>query len=1170
MDIPSGPEVLSLDAPAKSAPPDYRLPPASRVPLPPGLRPNAPMDSPAFQLAADIGDRVVSPVVQGAERVRTGANRLAGQFPWSQGPTQRVARGAAEVVGGGLEAATPFMLGGVGGKLANVAATQGARIASQQAIRTGANIALGTAAMKGTEYGLEKAGVPQPWAELAGYGAGAYPLSRAFGTQRPKTTEIVPRGTSGPPPGVMPERPITGEEYLRSVAEPESGMSPAQESAEVFAKLPQPKSAAQSAEVFNRVLPTREAQASAKAARAAVQVPSEGVPEDIARVQDARERIAREVAGKPLEELPNSDRLAVDELVRESLYGVSPKRRSSQGGSLEIPEGVANYLKELFGDRVPPTPGEAPPNQPPPGEPPPRSGPKRPPKDRPPIEQMSFGETGKEDVSTFYNVDKMDISPEAKAKIKADIDATHEQLYDIVGQRLPNKEIQDLAAAHPEWTPNKPVTREQTAATLVQGLNARIKVAAEYEKAAKTGTVGPEIIDALMVDKSLREDAGRRLQIYSSQAPATERPMINAMLEDIVSKVGDRDVIIDAAKGVDFNDPEQATAFYRQFVKPTARDWLDLVRYNSMLSGPNTHSNNMFSNLVNTAVVAPVEKVLAGAADFAGSKLRGAPRTRFAAEAVPYVKGYASAIGEATKRFGATMSGSQLMNRPEVQGVPLTTKGSALRPVETALSIPMRALEASDQFFTALTEGGSRKGLEYRQSKGVKVGDVAGEAKKEAAFRLFRTELGGKDQGHLLNMVDTGANLIMQLRASKNPYVSLPAKFVAPFVRTPTNIVKQGIEYTPAGLATLHGNTNKTQQLAKVAIGIGTATGVAALVSSDRLTYAEPMDDRGRKQFREAGRIPYAVKIGDKWVQYSRLAPAAAFNFALVASIKDKMARRQLSDDQAENILSSFARHANFVTDQSYMKAVGDIVNTAKGSTTGVIDFLSNPVQQLIPYRALMSWVERLTDPNQRKADPSGTMLDKHMQTVIAQIPGLAEKGVPGLRDARPQAFGPVPPRLDSHFNPIPNRDQGINALSPVRISTATASDPDYQKAIAAQGDSAKARRESSKDMQAAEQTYGKLKQMEPDAAMDALGNMISEGKLKEPQVKHILDLVKKSDVGMLEGALLRAPAEVRAKHFLEQWDAAKTEADQAALVERWTKLKILTPAVQRAIINAK
>lgn len=627
-------------------------------------------------------------------------------------------------------------------------------------------------------------------------------------------------------------------------------------------------------------------------------------------------------------------------------------------------------------------------------------------------------------VSDFYNVDRMAVPNVVKQQVKGEIANAKEQLTAVVGHTLSNKEVADLAAQTSRVL-DKTVTREQTAAKIAANLKLRQSIA----DAAVKGTVGNDFIEMWMKDKAAGEDIARQLQARSIIAKPEEAKAIDAILQGVYKVNKNAEEVAAAARNVDFNDPKAAAEFYRSFVKPKAGEWIDLLRYNSMLSSPNTHFNNIFSNFGQTGLVAPIEKTVTGMVDAARAALTGSPRQQFVGEGAAYAKGYYTSVAKATQAFTDSMRGKSLTVNPDIRFIPLALKGPA-KAVESVLAVPTKLLEASDQFFTALTSGGVESSLKYRASKGVAVSDIAGKANEEAAHRLFRGDTNVPQEGHLLKAFDQVTNLVQSARQSDNPIVSTISKFTLPFVRTPMNIFKQSVEYSPLGVTTLWGATNKTEQLSKAILGSSAAAGVATLLGSNRLTWAEPTNSDQKAAYRQAGMQPYSVRIGDKWYSYAKLPPALAFNFALVASVDNAIKEKKLGDETADVILNSFAKYANFIADQSYVKNIGDFVAGTKGDVQGFAKTLSNYPQQLIPFRALGSWIERLIDPVQRQADPNGSVLDKQMQQIMMQIPGLAQK---------------VPTRNDSAGNPLPSNNRLRNAFSPIKVSDVN---PEGEKAF--------------------------------------------------------------------------------------------------------------------------
>lgn len=622
-------------------------------------------------------------------------------------------------------------------------------------------------------------------------------------------------------------------------------------------------------------------------------------------------------------------------------------------------------------------------------------------------------------VSTFYNLDRLKISKKAKNAIQGEIDNAGKQLNETVGKKLSNREVIDFADRTGQILDNT-VTRDATKVKIAANLNLRRKIA----DAAQSGKVDKNFIDLWIKDKAAGEDIARQLQARAIVADPADAVHIQAMLDSIYKVNQNADEIAKAASGVDFNNAKQVTEFYRKFVKPKAGEWVDLLRYNSMLSSPKTHLVNASANLQGTSVIAPIEKTVAGGLDYLRSSITGGPRTRYAGEGLAYTKGYLSkdSMREASKRFGDVMRGKSFNYNPDVRNIPLASKGIG-KTVEDVLSPVTKLLEASDQFFTSLTEGGSKSALAYRAAKsGIPIADVASKARDEAAYRLFR-ETGNSSQGYVLDAFDKVSNKLMALRGDKNPLVSTISKFTLPFVRTPTNILKQGVEYSPLGLTTLIGSSDKTGQLAKAVIGMASAAGAATLLGDGRLTWAEPTSDAQKTKFRSEGKIPYAVKIGDKWVSYSKLHPAIAFNFALIAALDDEVKNKKLSETDSNNVLDALAKYGNFIADQSYLKSIGDVIAATKGDAERYGSYFSNYAQQIIPFRALMGWVTRLTDPYQRKVDQDGSVLDKQMQYIMTQIPGLSDK---------------VPTRKDLGGTPLKNKNPLLNAFTPLTVSDKT------------------------------------------------------------------------------------------------------------------------------------
>jgi hypothetical protein len=248
-------------------------------------------------------------------------------------------------------------------------------------------------------------------------------------------------------------------------------------------------------------------------------------------------------------------------------------------------------------------------------------------------------------------------------------------------------------------------------------------------------------------------------------------------------------------------------------------------------------------------------------------------------------------------------------------------------------------------------------------------------------------------------------------------------RWVVPFIRTPANILKQGIEFSPIGFATLPGSTRKAEQLSKAMIGSMVFGGAAGLAMQDRTTWAVPKTAKERAAFYAAGMQAYSVKIGDKWVSYSKLGPLA-YPIAMAAAMKHYSmdAPEVAGADTGEKAVRILGGIAEFFSDQSYLAGIQVLLEIPKGvSDVGgaVSKTTSNFATQLVPLSGLLRWVDQIVDPVYRKS-----RRDLSVDAIIENV----KKGIPGLSQDLP-AY--KTPRGEDSKRPLPI----VNAVSPVAVS---------------------------------------------------------------------------------------------------------------------------------------
>jgi len=753
------------------------------------------------------------------------------------------------------------------------------------------------------------------------------------------------------------------------------------------------------------------------------------------------------------------------------------------------------------------------------------------------------------------NLDRLNVSQQSKDFINSTLDEIKPKIEEAVGKKMSNQEVIDYAKEN-SGILNKTIGRDKTLELGAEALNLRQQLA----KMSETGVVTKDFIDTLIKDKAFSSNTARLLQQRSIMADPLAKNQMVPILEKVIEHVGNVDEVLKAAKNVDFNDFNQATDFYRQFIKPKASEWIDLLRYNSMLSSPKTHIVNAVSNATNSILLNPLQKAVAGGLDFLHHPFDYSKRKYFVGETGAYIKNYFKNSGKAAQDFANVLRGRSGFTNLDLQNIPIANKGFKGGVVKT-LSFPSRVLEGMDQFFTGMATAGEKAALDFKVRKGVKVENIVERAKEKAAYTLFRQDLLNKDQGYALNVVDHVTSLFDRARNSPDPILSTVSKFTFPFLKTPMNILKQGFEHNPLGAITMWGASNKTEQLAKAIIGSSVMAGAATLAASNALVGEEPIDEKAKRDFRAANLKPWSVKVGNKVIQFQQLAPGISFPLAAVTAMQDAFANKKLDENGVDAILTGMAKNMNFFANQSYAKGMGDLIDSVRGGKEGITNLVSNYPKQVIPFRAFTGWITRLVDDVQRKAttDKKGIQgfVDKQVQQFMIDIPGLS---------------GKVPARLDAQGNPIKNTNNVLSSFTPGNVSTINKEGLDLYNL----------RNESRKMRSESTDIRSDLKQQAIQLDKQFLGMPKDEAKQKFNQLKSdnpplynvILDVIKDRRKGLTEQDQIIQGLGVengdRAKIIRQQLDRLETPDERIAYALGLEKKGIINAKVKEQLIRIK
>jgi len=494
---------------------------------------------------------------------------------------------------------------------------------------------------------------------------------------------------------------------------------------------------------------------------------------------------------------------------------------------------------------------------------------------------------------------------------------------------------------------------------------------------------------------SMRTLLGRSFRILKGQAKDAD-PLAYA---SIVQRLKDAGKTLDEiegavdefkkARGADaFKDPVMRDTFFRQLVKPKLTEILNEYRYINMLSSPKTHLFNIASNLGQAVLRVPV-RLITGGIDKIGSALTGKAREQYMREVPEYMRAAIGGVGEA---FGDAMD---VLRRGGMSG-----RRPDMKQMETGRTGPLiyilRAMDAGDVFFRKIITKGEEAALIKRaELSGVEpnISQIQKQAASNAERAVYRSKLdpdNASGQGKFNSAMDSVASSLFHL-GEKVPLV----RWFVPFIQTPTQVLKQGIEFTPGlGLVNLRGNKNKAELFAKQLMGASATYALADMAFNDKITWDIPTNKTERDAFYADGRKPYSIMVNGKWIPYNRLGPAG-FPIGLIANIahKYKYGPNAATASEVEKITSVVGGMIEFFSDQSFMQGVGDILQVIQeGDDIAAVGgkTLENFSRQVIPLSALQGWIARLTDDYiwDKRQGFSGSYVD----SVGAQLPGVVRK----------------------------------------------------------------------------------------------------------------------------------------------------------------------------------
>lgn len=489
-----------------------------------------------------------------------------------------------------------------------------------------------------------------------------------------------------------------------------------------------------------------------------------------------------------------------------------------------------------------------------------------------------------------------------------------------------------------------------------------------------------------MADKINRELAKK----MRDKAPTIE---IDSRLERNLLQAKTKEEIDSAVDAIKQNIADQMPA--------TWTDKLNAWRYLSMLGNPRTHIRNIVGN----AIFVPVRqfKNLIGTGLERAANVDQTQRTKSLLNPKKD-KAYIEAGKRSFRDVQDILKGNEKYGTGDLNERRTIFKTKLL---EAARKLNFKLLEFGDMVFMrsayvrSYAQAMKARGLNVETMTAAQERSVSEYAMNEALKATYRD----------YNALAAGLNQIKR----KNKITAIIGEGLMPFTKTPMNVLKRGVEYSPAGVAkgiyeALHDVRNGTKTAAEaidtISAGLS-GTGIMALgaflASQGLIVGGSGDDDNEAALDKLTGGQNYAIQIGDKSYTIDWAAPVSMPLFVGVELYNTMQTGN--AGASFKNILDSMTKISDPLFNLSMLSSINSAIEAAKyngGSplTDIGINIVTSYAGQFIP--TALGQFARIADDTVRKTyyDKNSGLpkaVDSLLQGALKKIPGASAMLQPSI-----------------------------------------------------------------------------------------------------------------------------------------------------------------------------
>ena len=514
-------------------------------------------------------------------------------------------------------------------------------------------------------------------------------------------------------------------------------------------------------------------------------------------------------------------------------------------------------------------------------------------------------------------------------------------------------------------------------------------------------------------------EAGRALSAHRIQSAKDARVVKNYQkMLDVLGGRNNAEKLGRYFSTIDPNDQTAVNKFIMEMSEATTSEKVFEAWINGLLSGPQTHIVNMTSNALTFLSGIP-ERATGATLDLFRAGITRTPRERFYGEIPEHIygawHGMKEGITAGMKAFVTEIPTEDAMKLEIPRKMAIKGKKGRI------IRLPGRSLMGEDEFFKAINYRAELHSLAFRQA--AKEG-LKGDARVKRIAEIVSKpsdELHEKSTGEMLYRVfqkelGPSGKALTKLRT-----VTPGLKYIIPFLKTPTNIAKFGLERTPLSLARYPGMFKKlmkgelkgadiTDEMAKTLMGSMIGLGTFMLAKEGSITGGGPKNKADREALYRTGWQPYSLKVGSKHYSYGRLEPLGMV-MGIAADASDIW--DEMGTEEQENVAALIALSVSKnLTSKTFMKGLSDAMNATTDPARYGEKWVQGFIASGVP--SIAAATTRALDPELKEAQ---TILDK----IKSRIPGVA---------------GGLFPKRDIWGNAIERDLAGVAAMvSPVYVA---------------------------------------------------------------------------------------------------------------------------------------